>query len=377
MLTATTVAGMTERINACFIRGGTSKGLFFNAADLPTDDAVRDAALCHVMGSPDPHARQLNGMGGGISSLSKVMLVSASTRVGFDVDYTFGQVEVGIDHIDYSGNCGNLSSGVIPFALEAGIISSADGQQEFKMFNTNTSKTVTVTLEVVNGHAATAGDVELPGVAGTGSPIQLSYPSPAGSRTAGLLPTGSATTVLDDDGSAITVSLVDSTLPVVIVRAADIGLSGTELPGEIDANKPAMALLERLRQAGAAAMGFQTCPEVVPKIAVIAPPQDSTTLDGAVLDADSVDIMVRMISMGKAHLAVPGTGAMCLAAAAAVPGTLVSESTGRHSTVQLGTPSGAVIAAADYTDGELASTTLIRTARILMRGQVPLDKDHA
>ena len=227
MLTATTVAGMTERINACFIRGGTSKGLFFNAADLPTDDAVRDAALCHVMGSPDPHARQLNGMGGGISSLSKVMLVSASTRVGFDVDYTFGQVEVGIDHIDYSGNCGNLSSGVIPFALEAGIISSADGQQEFKMFNTNTSKTVTVTLEVVNGHAATAGDVELPGVAGTGSPIQLSYPSPAGSRTAGLLPTGSATTVLDDDGSAITVSLVDSTLPVVIVRAADIGLSGT------------------------------------------------------------------------------------------------------------------------------------------------------
>lgn len=172
-------------------------------------------------------------------------------------------------------------------------------------------------------------------------------------------------------------SLVDSTLPVVIVRAADVGLSGTELPGEIDANRPAMALLERLRQAGAAAMGFQTCPEVVPKIAVIAPPQDSTTLDGADLAADSVDIMVRMISMGKAHLAVPGTGAMCLAAAAAVPGTLVSESTGRHSTVRLGTPSGAVIAAADYADGKLASTTLIRTARILMRGQVPLDSDRA
>ena len=341
---------MTEWINACFIRGGTSKGLFFNAADLPADDADRDAALCHVMGSPDPHGRQLNGMGGGISSLSKVMLVTASTREGFDVDYTFGQVEVGIDHIDYSGNCGNLSSGVIPFALEAGIISSPDGQQEFQLFNTNTSKTVTVTLEVVNGRAATwdagtSGAVELPGVAGTSSPIQLSYPSPAGSRTAGLLPTGSPTNVLDDDGSAITVSLVDSTLPVVIVRATDVGLSGTELPGEIDANRPAMALLERLRQAGAAAMGFQTCPEVVPKIAVIAPPQDSTTLDGADLAADSVDIMVRMISMGKAHLAVPGTGAMCLAAAAAVPGTFVSDSTGHHSTeqstVRLGTPSGA------------------------------------
>src|SRR5699024_2425975 len=284
-------------------------------------------------------------------------------------DYTFGQVEVGIDHIDYSGNCGNLSSGVIPFALEAGIISSADGQQKFQLFNTNTSKTVTVTLEVVNGRAATSGAgtsgaVELPGVAGTSSPIQLSYPSPAGSRTAGLLPTGSPTNVLDDDGSAITVSLVDSTLPVVIVRAADVGLSGTELPGELDANRPAMALLEKLRQAGAAAMGFQTCPEVVPKIAVIAPPQDSTTLDGADLAADSVDIMVRMISMGKADLAVPGTGAMCLAAAAAVPGTLVSDITGHHSTeqsiVRLGTPSGAVIAAADYADGKLASTTLVR-----------------
>src|SRR5699024_3406259 len=170
-----------------------------------------------VMGSPDPHGRQLNGMGGGISSLSKVRLVTASTREGFDVDYTFGQVEVGIDHIDYSGNCGNLSSGVIPFALEAGIISSADGHQKFQLFNTNTSKTVTVTLEVVNGRAATSGAgtsgaVELQGVAGTSSPIQLSYPSPAGSRTAGLLPTGSPTNVLDDDGSAITVSLVDSTL---------------------------------------------------------------------------------------------------------------------------------------------------------------------
>lgn len=363
---------MTEWINACFIRGGTSKGLFFNAADLPADKAERDAAICVFIGSPDTHGRQLNGMGGGISSLSKVMLVSASTREGFDLDYTFGQVEVGVEHIDYSGNCGNLSSGVVPFALEAGIIDAPDGTHEFTLFNTNTSKTVKSTLAVVDGRAATTGDVEIPGVSGTGSAITLSYPQPAGSRTSGLLPTGSATDVLGGDGTPITVSLVDSTLPVVIVRAKDVGLSGAELPGEIDANKPVKSLLERLRQAGAAAMGFSKCPEVVPKIAVIAPAQDSTTLDGAVLEADSVDIMVRMISMGKAHLAIPGTGAMCLAAAAATPGTLVAEIAGVKNTVRLGTPSGAVIAAAEYKDAELAFTSLIRTARVLMRGQVPL-----
>src|SRR5699024_1577161 len=277
------------------------------------------------------------------------------------------------------------SSGVVPFALEAGIIDSDDGTQEFTLFNTNTSKTVKVGLEVKDGRAAISGDVELTGVAGTGSAITLTYPHPAGSRTAGLLPTGSPTTVFDHDVAAMTVSLVDSALHVVIVRADDVGLTGTELPSAIDANKPLMSLLERLRQAGAQAMGFSTCPEVVPKIAIVARPQNSTILDGSQLDAESVDIMVRMISMGKAHLAVPGTGAMCVAAAAAVPGTLVSDITGHHSTeqstehsiVRLGTPSGAVIAAADYADGELASTTLIRTARILMRGQVPLDSDRA
>lgn len=363
---------MTDWINTCFIRGGTSKGLFFNAADLPADEAERDAALCLFMGSPDPHGRQLNGMGGGISSLSKVMLVEASAHEGIDVDYTFGQVEVGTAHIDYSGNCGNLSSGVVPFALEAGIIDSDDGTQEFTLFNTNTSKTVKVGLEVKDGRAAISGDVELPGVAGTGSAITLTYPHPAGSRTAGLLPTGSPTTVFDHDGAAITVSLVDSTLPVVIVRADDVGLTGTELPSTIDANKPLMSLLERLRQAGAQAMGFSTCPEVVPKIAIVARPQNSTILDGSQLDAESVDIMVRMISMSKAHLAVPGTGAMCVAAAAAVPGTVVSEITGQRTHTRLGTPSGAVIAAANYDNGELTSTSLIRTARILMRGQVPL-----
>lgn len=366
---------MTTRtwIDACFIRGGTSKGLFFDAASLPTDQAERDTALCVVMGSPDAHGRQLNGMGGGISSLSKVMLVSKSKRAGFDLDYTFGQVEVAKASVDYSGNCGNLSCGVVPFALAAGLLESRDSVQEFTLFNTNTSKTVKTTLTVKDGQAETHGDLVLPGVSGTGSPITLSYPNPAGSRTAGLLPSGNPTDTLSIDDQDYTVSLVDATLPVVIVRASDLGLDGTESPADIDANLPVKDTLEKLRQAGALAMGFEQCPEVVPKIAMIAAPTDSHTLDGSRLAAGDVDVMVRMISMSKAHLAVPGTGAMCLAAAAATEGTLVSAITGVTDKVRLGTPSGAVVAAANNTDDGLESTSLIRTARILMRGQVPLD----
>src|SRR5699024_2100881 len=240
-----TVMSMTDWLNTCFIRGGTRKGLCFNAADLPADEAERDAALWLFICSPDRHGRQLNGMVGGISSLSKVMLVEASAHEGIDVDYTFGHVEVGTAHIDYPGNCGNLSSGVVPFALEAGIIDSDDGTQEFTLFNTNTSKTVKVGLEVKDGRAAISGDVDLPGVAGTGSAITLTYPHPAGSRTAVLLLTGSTSAAFEPDGALIPVSLVYSTMPVVSVSADDVGLTGIALPTAIGANKFMMSLLER------------------------------------------------------------------------------------------------------------------------------------
>lgn len=359
-------------IDCCFIRGGTSKGLFFRADALP---AEWDAAFCTALGSPDPYERQLNGMGGGISSLSKVMVVDATEREGFDLEYTFGQVDVTTATVDYAGNCGNLSAGVVPFALEAGLITAEDGPREFRLYNTNTTKTVVVRLNVEGGRAKTSGDVVLTGVAGSGDPVELAYPNPAGSRTAGLLPTGNAVDTVD----GIAATLIDATLPLVIINAADVGLDGTKSPTDIDSRTETMARLEKLRRAGAVAMGMCETPEdapaVVPKIAMVGPAQDSTLLDGSTLPAEAVDFMVRVISMGKCHKASPATGAMCLAAAAAVPDSLVSGLVEGSGEVSIGTPSGFVTAAARYADGTLDETSLMRTARLLMRGQVMVDQE--
>lgn len=357
-------------IDCCFIRGGTSKGIFFSASALPKE---WDAAFCSAMGSPDPYERQLNGMGGGISSLSKVMVVDSTSRKGFDLEYTFGQVDVTSATVDYAGNCGNLSAGVVPFALESGLITAPDGPAEFRLFNTNTGKTVVVRLNVENGRARTTGDTVLSGVAGTGDAIELAYPNPAGSRTAGLLPTGNCV----DTIAGIEATLIDATLPLVIVRAADVGLLGTESPTEIDALTQTLTQLEDIRRAGAVAMGMcetpGEAPAVVPKIALVAPAAESTLLDGTTMSADDVNFMVRVISMGKCHKASPATGAMCLAAAAAVPGTLVSELVDTAGDINIGTPSGFVTAAASYADGHLEETSLMRTARVLMRGQVAVE----
>lgn len=390
---------MTRWIDAAFVRGGTSKGLFFREDALPPlggdgDTSERDALFCSALGSPDSFGRQLDGMGGGISSLSKVMIVSASAREGVDLDYTFGQVAVAEAAVDYSGNCGNLSSGVVPFALSSGLVSAADGRHVFRLFNTNTSKYVDVGLSVVDGQAAVDGDLVLPGVSGTGAPVELIYPDPAGSRTSALLPTGHASESISADGTMVDVSLVDATLPVVIVPAAAVGLRGDETPDEIDANAPSMRIIEDLRRNAAARMGLcagpEEAPQVVPKVAIVTAPKPTRLLDGTVLAPGDADLPVRMISMGQTHKAVPGTGAMCLAAAAQVPGTIISriiagsraDGVGEGTLdaaagvagpeVRLGTPSGAVTAAAvrDEEQDTVTAASLFRTARVLMRGQV-------
>lgn len=384
---------MTDWIDAAFVRGGTSKGLYFRANALPELDSVPtpgsdaatsawDAIFCSALGSPDAFGRQLDGMGGGISSLSKVMVVSASTRAGVDLDYTFGQVDVAEAVVDYSGNCGNLSSGVVPFALLAEIISADDGWHVFRLFNTNTGKLVDVSLSVVDGQAAVAGDFELTGVSGTGAPIELIYPDPAGSRTSGLLPTGVPSESIDVDGRMFDVSMVDAALPVVIVPATAISLNGDESPEAIDANRPSFLIIEELRRKAAVRMGLcetpENAPQVVPKVAIVTSQCPTTLLDGTTLAATDSDIVVRMVAMGQTHKAVPGTGAMCLAAAAQIPGTIVNGIINRsdHSTVgpevRLGTPSGTVTAAAVWDEEEktMTATSLFRTARVLMTGQV-------
>lgn len=383
---------MTRWIDAAFVRGGTSKGLFFQAEDLPPvsedsadggpDRSAWDAIFTSAMGSPDAFGRQLDGMGGGISSLSKVMVVARSDRAGVDLDYTFGQVEIAEAAVDYSGNCGNLSAGVVPFALLTGLIAAGDGWHVFRLFNTNTGKLVDVGLTVEDGQAAVDGEFVVPGVSGAGAPIELIYPDPAGSRTGALLPTGRACESIDADGRMFDVSLIDATLPLVIVPGSAVGLNGVELPETIDADRPAMRVIADLRRNAAVRMGLcatpEEAPQVVPKVAVLTFPQVTTLLDGSVLPAEDADVVVRMISMGQAHKAVPGTGAMCLAAAALVPDTIIQGIIARSSQpssppeVRLATPSGVVTAAAvrDESANMVTATSLFRTARVLMRGQV-------
>ncbi|WP_347307226.1 PrpF domain-containing protein [Corynebacterium sp. SA-MJD20WY100] len=355
-------------LKACFIRGGTSKGVFFTAADLPANRAERDALFCAMMGSPDPNGRQLDGMGGGISSLSKVMIVETASDDEHDLAYTFAQVAVDSASVDYSANCGNLSSAIAPFALETGLLTLPDGEHAVRLLNTNTSKTVITRLTVVGGHAQIHGDFALPGVAGTGAPITLEYPDPAGSRTSGLLPTGNATDIVHDEDGDIEVSLVDACLPMVFVRASDINADPTQLSFD---GTEVMARLERIRAAGAKLMGMEPA-QAAPKIAVVAPPTAAPLLDGTQLEAEGHDVLVRTLSMQKTHKAVPGTGAMCIAAAASIEGSIIAEAIGSSElrSVRIGTPSGAVTAGARYDGNALAATQLVRSARILMRGEV-------
>lgn len=400
-------------IEAGFVRGGTSKGLCFRAEQLPGglelpgagdggrlpehegasggesgnrgEDRFRerDRLLCAALGSPDPYGRQLDGMGGGVSSLSKAMIVDRSERPGIDLDYTFAQVGIGEAAVDYSGNCGNLSSAVVPFALAAGLIDAEDGPQRFALFNMNTRQTVVVRLTVEGGQAAARGGFELPGVGGAGSPVELVYPDSGGSRTSGVLPTGSAVDVLQVDDRSVRASLVDATIPLVLVEAEELGLRATESPEQLDADTATMELLERIRRAGAVRMGLcaheDAAPLAVPKITLVAAPRESRLLDGSTLPPGAADVLVRPVSMGQAHRAVPGTGAMCLAAAARIGGTVVERIVGPgEGPVRLGTPSGVVTAAAEVdpragaSQPHVVETSLARTARVLMLGRVAI-----
>lgn len=383
-----------EWIDAVFMRGGTSKGLFFDSRDLPEDVAARDRIFTRVLGSPDPFGRQLDGMGGGVSSLSKIVVVSASDRADADIAYTFGQVPVDGTTVDYSGNCGNLSSAVVPFALEAGLLSVEDGPARVVVHNTNTDALIAVLLHVRGGVAEVAGDLVVPGVAGSGSPIELKYLDAGGSRADAILPTGRAVDRIDVavpgiGERTVEVSLVDVSAPVVFVRAADVGLTGAESPEEIDADADLLALLEGIRRAGTVAMGLAATPEdsplAHPKIALVAPPAQTTLLDGTVVPVEDCDLVTRVLSMGVVHRAIPGTSALCSAAVARIPGTVVHDAVTATVTqgsvdspetgaLRIATPSGVVTSAADVRQEngipQVASASLFRTARPLMRGQV-------
>ena len=375
---------------AVFMRGGTSKGLFFRAEDLPSDPAVRARFILRATGSPDPNLRQLDGMGGGISSLSKVMIVSRSGREGVDVDYRFAQIAVGEPVIDRTANCGNLSAAVGVFAVEAGLVGPPDGEAVLRMFNVNTRKRVDCVLRIAGGHAKVHGDFAIAGVAGTGAPIRLDFLEPGGAGTGALLPTGVPMDMLElPDGTSVAASIVDATNLCVFVRAADMGLAGTELPAEIRSKLSVLTRLEAIRGAAAVKAGLAaTAQEAAqaspssPKIAMVTAAADAATLSGEGLRAGACDIQVRMIAMGLPHLAIPLTGALCVGVAAKIAGTLVQECArpvAAGEAFRVGHGSGVLPVEAVVTrrrDGWFAErTSVYRTARVLMEGRVfaPVD----
>jgi hypothetical protein len=367
-------------IPAVFLRGGSSKGVFFHAKHLPEDRARQDAIFLAVLGSPDPYQRQLDGMGGGISSLSKAVIIGKPTHPEADVDYTFAQVAVDRPLVDWSSNCGNLSSAVGPFAVDEGLVRASDGEALVRIHQVNTRRIIHARFPVRGGRAATAGDFAMAGVAGTGARIRLDFLAPGGGATGTLLPTGNAADTLDHDGRHYAATLVDAANACVFLAARDLGLTGTEHPDAIEADAALMARLDALRRIAAVRMGLCATPDAaplaIPKVAVVAPPAAYRALDGGHHDATGHDIAVRMISMERAHRAVPLTGAMALGVACriagSVPHALATPSGGDE--VRVANPSGILSVGAEVSRRETGwfadSAVVFRTARRLMQGAV-------
>ena len=363
---------MTQaRVRAVYMRGGTSRCLVFHERDLPPAGVERDYILLAALGSPDPYSRQLDGLGGGISSLSKACIIGPSNHPAADVDYTFAQVEVSKPQVDYTGNCGNCSSAVGPFAIEERLVQPQDGETLVRIHNTNTKKLIVARVPVAGSEPAVHGDFELPGVAGTGARIALDFIEPGGAGTGRLLPTGKPRDVID----GLEASLVDASVPMVFVRAHDLGIIGTETPQAIDGDTALSARLEKIRVAASHLMGIPGS-AATPKIAVVTAPTEYTALDGSRVAPEQTDVVGRAISMANCHRAFPLTSSMCLAVAARIEGTLVHECSTAEpgSDVRLGHPSGVLPLDAAVTrqggDYVAERVTVYRTARRLMEGYV-------
>jgi 2-methylaconitate isomerase len=368
---------------AIFMRGGTSRAVMFHARDLP-DRAEWDPIFLSAMGSPDPNGRQLNGMGGGISSLSKVCILAPSDRADADIDYTFAQVQIREPRVDYRSNCGNMSSAVGPFAVDEGIIRPNGHAAIVRIFNTNTGKIIRSTFPLEDGHAATDGDLAIPGVAGTGAPVRLDFLAPGGATTGRLLPTGHATDRLDVPGiGPIDVSMVDAANACAFVRARDLGLSGRELPEELERDPALLERLQAIRRQASIAMGIAgddaeaRTIAAVPIIGFVAPPMESPTLSGQPIAASQVDLTARFLSNGQPHRALPLTASLCTAVAARIAGTLVAEALagGGGEQVRIGMPSGILTVGADVAQeasGQWVarSGAFYRTARRLFDGRI-------
>jgi methylitaconate Delta-isomerase len=382
---------MQLKIPASFWRGGTSRAVFFKEEDLTSYDApTRDLIILAALGSPDPYGRQVDGLGGGISSLSKVGIISRGSDAETDVRFTFGQVEVERPFVDYLGTCGNMSAAVGPFAIDEGWVRRTEPVTPVRVLSTNTGKHYLAYVPVRDGQAETEGDYRIDGVPGPGARIALEFLDPGGSTGGRVLPTGHATdTLVLDGGRRVTVSLVDAAAPMVFVLAEALGANATELPQDLDVKHTLQDLLEEVRAQAAVQLGMAQSVaqarekvKAIPKIAMVAPPTAYRTTRDTPIGADQVDLVSRMISMGKTHRTFAGTSSMCLAVAAAIPGTIVHAVARRAlpDRVRIGHPAGIMEVGAkvcpEGRDWRVESVTTQRTARRIMDGYIYVPQSY-
>jgi probable AcnD-accessory protein PrpF len=387
------------KIPATYIRGGTSKGVFFRLQDLPaqaqTAGAARDALLMRVIGSPDPYGKQIDGMGGATSSTSKTVIVSPSAKPDHDVDYLFGQVSIDKAFVDWSGNCGNLSAAVGPFAISSGLIDAKqlpqNGMAIVRIWQANISKTIIAHVPMVNGVVQETGDFELDGVTFSAAEVQLEFMDPAAEEEGGggaMFPTGHLIDELDVPGvGKLQATMINAGIPTIFINADAISYTGTELQEAINSDSKALAMFETIRAHGAVRMGLikhideAATRQHTPKVAFVAAPKDYTSSSGKKVSASDIDLLVRALSMGKLHHAMMGTAAVAIGTAAAIPGTLVNLAAGggEREAVRFGHPSGTlrVGAQASQVHGEwsVKKAIMSRSARVLMEGWVRIPGD--
>jgi probable AcnD-accessory protein PrpF len=385
------------KIPATYMRGGTSKGVFFKLDDLPESarvpGAARDALLLRVIGSPDPYGKQIDGMGAATSSTSKTVIVAKSTRPGHDVDYLFGQVSIDQPFVDWSGNCGNLSAAVGPFAITNGLVDAAripqDGIAIVRIWQANIQKTIVAHVPITGGAVQETGDFELDGVTFPAAEVRLEFMDPAEEGDGGsMFPTGNLVDNLEVPGvGTFKATMINSGIPTIFLEADALGYSGTELQDAINGDAAALARFETIRAHGAVRMGLikdiaeAASRQHTPKVAFVASPKEYVSSSGKKIGTGDIDVLVRALSMGKLHHAMMGTASVAIATAAAVPGTLVNLAAGggERDNVCFGHPSGTlrVGAQAQLVDGEWKVTKAImsRSARVLMEGRVHVPRE--
>ena len=375
-------------VPASFYRGGTSRAVLFREADLAQyDDAAQRAIILAALGSPDPYGREIDGLGGGISSLSKVCIVGAAgPDSGADVTFRFGQVDVETPVVEFMGTCGNMSAAIGPFAVDEGLVEAVEPVTTVRVLSVNTGQSYVCHVPVKDGRAEVEGDYSIDGVPGPAARIALEFLEPGGSLGKGLLPTGKIReTITLADGRTFEVSLVDAANPLVFVRASDLGSDATERPDEVDANLPLHSTLEEIRDHAAVLLGFapdaataRTSAKAQPKVMMVAPPKGYRTTGGVELPAERIDLTVRMISMSKCHRTLAGTAGICTSVAAAIEGTVVHEvaraGSGASGEVRIGHGAGVIdigVKAERRPEGwHVVSVSTFRSARRIMDGRI-------